>query len=69
MDREQFLEQILPPVGGGDNVSQCEFRAGDLFVTVKDRSVVDLDRLRGTEGVEAAELGRSRLKISVAKQN
>lgn len=69
MDREQLLEQILPPVGGGDNVSQYEFRAGDLFVTVKDRSVVDLDRLRGTEGVEAAELGRSRLKISVAKQN
>ena len=67
MDREQFLEQVLPPVGGGDNVCQCEFRAGELFVTVKDRSVVDLDRLRGTEGVEAAELGRSRLRISVVK--
>lgn len=65
MDREQFLQQVLPHIGGKDNTGLCEFRAGTLFVTVKDRSVVDLDQLRRMECVAAAELSRSRLKITV----
>lgn len=64
MDREQFLQQILPLAGGKANTSLCEFRAGKLLLTVKDRSVVDLEQLRQVEGVAAVEPSRSRLKIT-----
>lgn len=68
MDHERFLEQVLPYLGGRDNIGLCEFRAGNLFVTVKDRSVADLEGLRGVEGVTAAELSRSRVKVAVQEK-
>lgn len=69
MDREQFLNQVWPHLGGRDNVGLCQFRAENLFITVKDRSVVDLESVRTIEGVAAAELIRSRLKITLEQKN
>lgn len=65
MDRSYFLEQVLAHLGSQDNIGLCEFRAGFLVLTVKDRSVVDLEGVRSVEGVTAAELSRSRIKIAV----
>lgn len=65
MDREQFLEQLYAPVGGKENIGLCEFRNGSLSVTVKDRSVVELDAIRGLPGVAGAEFLRSRLRLTL----
>lgn len=67
MDQQQFLQLVLPLAGGADNTGLTQFRAGCLVMTVKDRSAVDLDRLRCLPGVTAAELIRSRLRLTVAE--
>lgn len=56
MDRKQFLEQLAAPAGGKENIGLCDFRSGCLSVTVKDRSVIDLNAIRGLPGVADAEL-------------
>lgn len=35
MDREQFLQQLFPLIGGKDNTSLCEFQRDSLYVTLK----------------------------------
>ena len=65
MDREQFLEQLAAPAGGKENIGLCDFRSGCLSVTVKDRSVVDLEAIRGLPGITGAELLRSRLRLTL----
>lgn len=63
MDREVFLAQLLPLVGGRDNTSLCEFRQDVLYVTLKDTSLARPDAVGKLPGVAAADLGRSRLVI------
>ena len=65
MNQEQFLEQIYPWIGGQSNVGRWQTSGDKLYITVKDRSMVDLASVRRVPGVEAAELGRSRLSITV----
>ena len=65
MNQEQFLEQIYPWIGGQANVGRWQTSGDKLYITVKDRSMVDLTSVRMVPGVEAAELGRSRLSITV----
>ena len=65
MNQEQFLEQIYPWIGGQANVGRWQTSGDKLCITVKDRSMVDLASVRRVPGVEAAELGRSRLSITV----
>ena len=65
MNQEQFLEQIYPWIGGQANVGRWQTSGDKLYITVKDRSMVDLTSVRRVPGVEAAELGRSRLSITV----
>ena len=63
MDREQFLQIILPHLGGPENVSRKSWKENKLCVTVKDVGVIHLDTLRKVEAVAAAELNRSRVTI------
>lgn len=65
MNQEQFLQQIYPHIGGQANVGRWQASGDKLYITVKDRSMVDLASVRGVSGVAAAELGRSRLSITV----
>ena len=65
MNQAQFLEQIYPLVGGQANVGRWQANGSKLYITVKDRSMVDLEAVRGVPGVEAADLGRSRLSITI----
>lgn len=63
MDREKFLTDFLPLVGGKENTSLCEFQDKTLYVTLKDASLVELDDVRKLPEVTSAKLGRSRLTI------
>ena len=63
MDREKFLTDFLPLVGGKENTSLCEFQDKTLYVTLKDASLVELDDVRKLPDVTSAKLGRSRLTI------
>lgn len=65
MNQEQFLQQVYPYIGGQANVGRWQASGDNLYITVKDRSMVDLASVRGVPGVAAAELGRSRLSITV----
>lgn len=65
MNQEQFLQQIYPHIGGQANVGRWQASGDKLYITVKDRSMVNLASVRGVSGVAAAELGRSRLSITV----
>ena len=63
MDREKFLTDFLPLVGGKENTSLCEFQDKTLYVTLKDVSLVELDEVRKLPEVTSAKLGRSRLTV------
>lgn len=63
MDREKFLTDFLPLVGGKENTSLCEFQDKTLYVTLKDASLVELDDVRKLPEVTSAKLGRSRLTV------
>lgn len=65
MKREELLERILPYIGGKGNVGRNQVRGSILYVTVKDCGLVDLESLRTLDGVLAAELVRTSLKVSV----
>ena len=65
MNQEQFLQQVYPYIGSQANVGRWQASGDKLYITVKDRSMVDLVSVRGVPGVAAAELGRSRLSITV----
>lgn len=63
MDREKFLTDFLPLVGGKENTSLCEFQDKTLYVTLKDTSLVELDDVRKLPEVTSAKLGRNRLTV------
>lgn len=63
MDREKFLTDFLPLVGGKENTSLCEFQDDSLYVTLKDASLVELDAVRRLPEVTSAKLGRNRLTV------
>ena len=64
MDQKDLLERVAALAGGESNIGRQDRHGQELFVTVKDRSMVDLDRLREVEGVLAAELRHGRLRVS-----
>ncbi|MDO4167885.1 MAG: PTS transporter subunit EIIC [Eubacteriales bacterium] len=69
MDDKQLLEQVLPLIGGHKNVSRTDIRPDALYITVKDTGMVDRDALETLEGVEAAELSRSRVTLWIQVQD
>ena len=46
MDQKDLLERVAALAGGESNIGRQDRHGQELFVTVKDRSMVDLDRLR-----------------------
>ena len=67
MSRTELLEQVVALAGGESNIGSQNCRGQDLFISVKDRSMVDLDRLRGIEGVLIAEIKHGRLRVSATQ--
>lgn len=64
MDREQFLEAILPYLGGPDNISRRVWKGAKLCVTVKDAGALRLETLENAEAVAAVELDRGRVTVT-----
>lgn len=63
MDREQFLAQFYPLVGGKDNVSLCEFHPDCLHVTLKDASLAQEEALSALPQVSSVRLRRTHLTV------
>ena len=64
MDREKFLEALLPLVGGSENTSLCEFQDGILYVTLKDAGLADENAVAKLPDVAFAALRRGRLTVT-----
>ena len=64
MDREKFLEQLLPLVGGKENTSLCEFQSDALHLTLKDAGLVEESAVRALPEVTSARLRRGHLTLS-----
>lgn len=64
MDREKFLEQLLPLVGGKENTSLCEFQSDALHLTLKDAGLVEESAVRALPEVTSAKLRRGHLTLS-----
>lgn len=64
MDREQFLQAILPYLNGQENISRQVWKGNKLCVTVKDVGAVQLEALEGMDAVAAVELDRGRVTVT-----
>ncbi len=64
MDREQFLQAILPYLSGQQNISRQVWKGNKLCVTVKDVGAVQLEALEGMDIVAAVELDRGRVTVT-----
>ena len=63
MADNEILQRVYPHIGGLQNVSRTISRKNTLYVMLKDAGAVDLEAVRQTEGVAAAELSRGRLTV------
>lgn len=68
MDSKTFAGQLIPCLGGEENISRQSEKNGCFSFTVKDSGAVRLEELRQIEGVAAAELSRGRVRVT-AQEN
>lgn len=68
MNQTTYVQRLLEPLGGAENVSSQTQRGGVFYITVKDSGAVRLDEIQQMEGVAAAELIRGRVRIT-AQEN
>ncbi len=64
MRSEVLLKKILPFIGGETNTGNVAVQKGMMHIILKDRSVVDLEKIRSVDGVISAEIRRNRLDIA-----
>lgn len=65
MKQNDFIQSILPHVGGMGNIARERFEGNHLRLTVKDSGIVNPDALSAMETICAAELRRNTLSITV----
>lgn len=68
MADKNILQSVYPHIGGQENISRTIPRKDILYVMLKDAGAVDLDAVRQTAGIKAAELERGRLALQLAGQ-
>lgn len=64
MDREKFLEELFPLIGGKENTSLCEFQDDILYVTLKDASLANENAVAKLPDAASATLRRGHLTIA-----
>ena len=64
MDREKFLEELFPLIGGKENTSLCEFQDDILYVTLKDASLANENAVAKLPEATSVTLRRGRLTIA-----
>ena len=69
ISREQLIEKIILLIGGANNISRQILKENELYFTVKDEGMVNLNELHQIEEFETAELSRGKLKIVVKESD
>ena len=64
MDREKFLEELFPLIGGKENTRLCEFQDDILYVTLKDASLANENAVAKLPDAASVTLRRGRLTIA-----
>ena len=64
MDREKFLEELFPLIGGKENTSLCEFQDDILYITLKDASLANENAVAKLPDAASVTLRRGRLTIA-----
>ena len=65
VNQEQLIKKIIPMLGGVKNVSRQIIKENEIYITVKDEGMVDLEELHQMDDFEMVELNRGKLKIVV----
>lgn len=68
MAQDAILSQLLPLVGGKDNISFHHWEGQRLFLRLKDQSLPDLAALRGLETVGSCTLKNGQLYIVLSER-
>lgn len=68
MDVKQLAGQILKEVGGKENIKEMFHCVTRLRFYLKDKSVVDLGRLKGLDGVIGAQYQSEQLQIIIGNE-
>ena len=63
MDREKFLAELFPLIGGKENTSLCEFRDDALYITLKDAGLADERAVAKLPDAVSVSLHRGRLTV------
>lgn len=63
MDREKFLAELFPFIGGKENTSLCEFRDDALYITLKDAGLADEKAVAKLPDAVSVSLHRGRLTV------
>lgn len=65
MTGEQLFEQVFSMIGGRANVARHDFRNDVLTVFVKDRSLVEQNKLRQLPEIISAEINENKITIRI----
>ena len=62
---DTILESVIPLAGGRDNISFQRIKGGQIFLRLKDQSLLDTSALQGLEGIKGWSLKNGQLKITL----
>lgn len=62
---DTILESVIPLAGGSDNISFQRIKGGQIFLRLKDQSLLDTSALQGLEGIKGWSLKNGQLKITL----
>lgn len=65
MGIQEFTNSITSYIGGTNNISNQAINNQTMYITVKNRSIIELDTLKSICGESNVELARNRLKIKL----
>lgn len=69
MIQEELLEQVFLLTGGKGNIIRYHVQNDVLILFVKDRSLVELGKIRLLHGIIAADMNQSKVRIAVGCNN
>ena len=68
MDTQPVSDRIAACLGGSDNLASCTRRGAKLRYTVKDQSLVELEKLAALPEVEQCEAANGRVRVTLTAE-
>lgn len=68
MDTQPVSDRIAACLGGSDNLASCTRRGSKLRYTVKDQSLVELEKLAALPEVEQCEAANGRVRVTLTAE-